>query len=272
MSGTSFADILKHGLATGRYLDAVGREDAWLRWRLRHHRQGTDGIELPLANGQTLLAIERRMRNGGVAGLRINITALKQAQSALRDSEARLDRAQEIAGSAVGSWTSRPGAPPGRRRCIGSAACPPEHFEPTGPSSPPTSTPTIGRWWSGWITDLQHASSATPSSTASPAPMARSAWRAPRRGSWSIPRARPNIAGTLQDITERRLHRATAGAGAEDGGDRQPHRRHGARLQQPARRDHRQSASAVGAIGGRYPGTAGAVRRCAGRGHAVVPS
>ena len=42
------------------------------------------------------------MKNGGIAGLRIDITALKQAQAALRESEERLDRAQAIAG--IGSW------------------------------------------------------------------------------------------------------------------------------------------------------------------------
>ena len=42
------------------------------------------------------------MKNGGIAGLRIDITALKQAQAALSESEERLDRAQAIAG--IGSW------------------------------------------------------------------------------------------------------------------------------------------------------------------------
>jgi PAS domain S-box-containing protein len=49
-----------------------------------------------------MLVTNRRMRNGGTAGLRADITPLKQAQAALRDSEARLERAQEIAG--IGSW------------------------------------------------------------------------------------------------------------------------------------------------------------------------
>jgi len=42
------------------------------------------------------------MRSGGIAGLRVDITALKQAQAALRESEERLDRAQRIAH--IGSW------------------------------------------------------------------------------------------------------------------------------------------------------------------------
>jgi PAS domain S-box-containing protein len=129
--GIRFVEILEKGLADGRYLDAVGREPEWLQWRLQHHYAGTNGIEAPLANGQTLLAIERRMRNGGIAGLRINITALKQAQSALRDSEARLDRAQEIAG--IGSWELNVAS--GRfvwsKEMFRIRGLSPEHFEPT---------------------------------------------------------------------------------------------------------------------------------------------
>ena len=42
------------------------------------------------------------MNNGGTAGLRVDISALKAAQTALHESEQRLDRAQEITG--IGSW------------------------------------------------------------------------------------------------------------------------------------------------------------------------
>jgi PAS domain S-box-containing protein len=205
MSGTSFADILKQGLAAGRYLDAVGREDAWLRWRLRHHRQGTDGIEIPLANGQTLLAIERRMRNGGVAGLRINITALKQAQSALRDSEARLDRAQEIAG--VGSWELdvATGGLAWSKEMYRIRGLSPEHFEPTLTSVPAyihTDDRSVAQ---AWITDLQNGIERDAIEYRIVRPngevrMARSEARLVRDPQGTV----QTIAGTLQDITERR--------------------------------------------------------------------
>jgi PAS domain S-box-containing protein len=70
--------------------------------RLRRHREAREATEYRLDNGSWILATDRRMKNGGIAGLRIDITALKQAQAALRESEARLDRAQAIAG--IGSW------------------------------------------------------------------------------------------------------------------------------------------------------------------------
>ena len=87
----------------GGNADWRGREAEWLAERLRHHQrsQGRDRVSR-VADGCWYLVTDRRMKNGGIAGLRIDITALKQAQAALRESEERLDRAQAIAG--IGSW------------------------------------------------------------------------------------------------------------------------------------------------------------------------
>jgi PAS domain S-box-containing protein len=100
--GTSFSDLVRSGLVRQEFTDAIGDEQEWYRRRLRQHQDCVDGSEHKLSDGRWVLATDRRMRNGGIAGLRIDITALKQAEARLRDSEARLDRAQRIAG--VGSW------------------------------------------------------------------------------------------------------------------------------------------------------------------------
>lgn len=100
--GMYFEDVVRHVCANGGgSADSPGREADWLAERIRHHLEDGDH-ELRLKSGSWILATDRRMNNGGIAGLRINITALKQAQASLRESEARLDRAQEIAG--IGSW------------------------------------------------------------------------------------------------------------------------------------------------------------------------
>ncbi|MDR3473685.1 MAG: ATP-binding protein [Devosia sp.] len=100
--GITSEEVLNLVLATGKYLDTIGRDQAWLdEWR-RQNLEVPSSTERPLADGRWLLVTKRRMRNGGNAMLMTDITALKQALSALRDSEARLERAQEMAN--IGSW------------------------------------------------------------------------------------------------------------------------------------------------------------------------
>jgi PAS domain S-box-containing protein len=100
--GARFEDIVRHILAARGYPDARGREEEWIAANLRRHRAADGAVEQRASDGSWILMTDRRMKNGGVAGLRIDITALKQAQTALQESEARLDRAQAIAG--IGSW------------------------------------------------------------------------------------------------------------------------------------------------------------------------
>lgn len=95
--GTRFEDIIREGLERGLYADAVGCEEEWFAKRLESHRNPQGAFEARHSNGRWLLICERPMRNGGIAGLRIDISAMKAAQAALRDSEERLNRAQRLA-------------------------------------------------------------------------------------------------------------------------------------------------------------------------------
>jgi two-component system cell cycle sensor histidine kinase/response regulator CckA len=95
--GTTFAEILRAGVARGQFADAVGREEEWIAERIRQHRQVEGAIEQQLNGGRWSLASERRMSDSGTAGLRIDITALKKAQVALHESQVRLDEAERIA-------------------------------------------------------------------------------------------------------------------------------------------------------------------------------
>ena len=95
--GTSFEDIVRGGLDQGLYADAIGREEEWFKERMETHRHPPGPIEARHSNGRWLLICERPMRSGGLAGLRIDISALKAVQTALRENEARLNRAQRQA-------------------------------------------------------------------------------------------------------------------------------------------------------------------------------
>lgn len=92
--GFTFEELMRRGLACGRFAHA-GSPEEMLAERIRRHREAGGAFEQPLADGRWLLITDRRMRNGGIAGLRIDITALKQAQAALRVSEESLGRTRE---------------------------------------------------------------------------------------------------------------------------------------------------------------------------------
>jgi PAS domain S-box-containing protein len=100
--GTPIKDILLHELAKVGTGESHPLEADWLEARLRYHRNAENSVERRQAHGIWILATNRRMKNGGIAGLRVDITALKQSQMALGKSEARLDRAQMTA--CIGSW------------------------------------------------------------------------------------------------------------------------------------------------------------------------
>jgi PAS domain S-box-containing protein len=106
LPGTLLEDILRRVLVNGGDVRARGREEAWVAERLKAHRDATGSIEQRLDDGQWFLVTNRRMKNGGITGLRIDITSQKQAEKALAESEGRLDRAQAIAG--IGSWELEP--------------------------------------------------------------------------------------------------------------------------------------------------------------------
>ena len=95
-AGARFEDVLRAGLAKGQYPDAIGREQEWMAERLRTHRELSAPIEQRMPDGRWLLVSERRTSRGGTAGLRVEITTLKNVQAELRASREHLARAQRI--------------------------------------------------------------------------------------------------------------------------------------------------------------------------------
>ena len=95
--GTSYEDILRAGAKAGATANFEGQAEEWIQRMLQTHRDPTAPFISRLKDGRWMLVSKRRMSNGGIAGVRVDITELKRAQQALRDSEARLDRTQRIA-------------------------------------------------------------------------------------------------------------------------------------------------------------------------------
>ena len=95
--GTPFEEILWAGLDAGWYADAVGCEPEWLANRMNTFNRPSGVIEQPLADGRYVMISLRRMQNGGIAALHIDITQMKVAEEQLRQSRDNLNRAQRLA-------------------------------------------------------------------------------------------------------------------------------------------------------------------------------
>jgi signal transduction histidine kinase len=81
--GRRLADTLAVGVARGDYPDAVGREDEWIAERLAKLANPGERHEQLLSDGRWILIEERRTADGGLIGLRVDITELKRTTEQL---------------------------------------------------------------------------------------------------------------------------------------------------------------------------------------------
>jgi diguanylate cyclase (GGDEF)-like protein/PAS domain S-box-containing protein len=93
LTGLSYADLLHRGIEAGLYDNALIRRDreAWVRARLREHRQPPTGAyEEKLADGRILAARDRLLPDGSRLHLRSDITGRRQAEDQLQRSVTQL--------------------------------------------------------------------------------------------------------------------------------------------------------------------------------------
>ena len=83
--GMTFESFMRHAVAHGEIPEAIGDEDAWIARRMALHRQPNNVIELELKDGRWLRVFERRTPEGGRVGLRVDVTAMKDAERRLND-------------------------------------------------------------------------------------------------------------------------------------------------------------------------------------------
>ena len=92
--GRPLAETLRIGVERGDYPAAVGREEAWLAERLALLQNPTaERHEQQIRDGRWVMIEERRTADGGVIGLRVDITDLKAQASALREALTRAEAA-----------------------------------------------------------------------------------------------------------------------------------------------------------------------------------
>jgi len=82
--GARLEDTIRIGVARGDYPEANGREEAWIAERIAKLYQPGARHEQVLADGRVILIEERLTSDGGVIGLRVDITELKQREASFR--------------------------------------------------------------------------------------------------------------------------------------------------------------------------------------------
>lgn len=86
--GAKFEEHIRTAAYRGQITTAIGREEEWVRERIEQHRNPQGLYFQHLGNGRCLQVSERKTRDGGIVGVRTDITERKRAEDALRESEA----------------------------------------------------------------------------------------------------------------------------------------------------------------------------------------
>jgi diguanylate cyclase (GGDEF)-like protein len=89
--GARFEELLRYGLAHGQYPQAAGRESDWLEERLQGHRRPAGPILQELPGNRWMRIDERITRDGGIAGVRTDVTELVRREQELVRLNAQLD-------------------------------------------------------------------------------------------------------------------------------------------------------------------------------------
>ena len=82
--GARLQDTIRIGVERGDYPEAIGREEEWIAERLEKLYQPGERHEQTLSDGRVILIEERLTEDGGVIGLRVDITELKQREASFR--------------------------------------------------------------------------------------------------------------------------------------------------------------------------------------------
>src|SRR5258708_6326902 len=82
--GARLQDTIRIGVERGDYPEAIGREEEWIAERLARLYRPGERHEQALADGRCILIEERLTTDGGIVGLRVDITELKQREASFR--------------------------------------------------------------------------------------------------------------------------------------------------------------------------------------------
>lgn len=91
--GARFEDIVRQAVAAGQYDVPEHERGALVDEMIAMHRDASGSAERQLSDGRWILIRERRTADGGMVGIRADITALKSAHEELAEANARANAA-----------------------------------------------------------------------------------------------------------------------------------------------------------------------------------
>lgn len=83
--GVSFEKVLRLGVERGQFGPSDGRTEEWIQERLAYHRDPKGAVEYELSDVRTVRVEEMRTPEGGIVGVRTDITDLKKIERQLRE-------------------------------------------------------------------------------------------------------------------------------------------------------------------------------------------
>jgi diguanylate cyclase (GGDEF)-like protein/PAS domain S-box-containing protein len=83
-AGARLQDTIRIGVQRGDYPEAIGREEEWISDRVTKLYRPGERHEQILGDGRCILIEERLTADGGIIGLRVDITELKQREASFR--------------------------------------------------------------------------------------------------------------------------------------------------------------------------------------------
>lgn len=94
--GMTFEAMLRNNLEHGRLVDALGREEEYIRERLARHQSPKEPILSQRADGRWLLIKEEHAPDGSTFLINTDVTMLKQREEALQHAKETAERASEF--------------------------------------------------------------------------------------------------------------------------------------------------------------------------------
>ncbi|MBS7541918.1 EAL domain-containing protein [Ancylobacter oerskovii] len=107
LPGIRYEELIRKGVEVGQFPDAGPDAEAFVAGMVAWHRSGTGTDERRLPDGRWILVRERHTADGGIVGIRTDVTMLKTALAELAEANVRANEAAQEAQRQNAALTER---------------------------------------------------------------------------------------------------------------------------------------------------------------------